>query len=171
MGNPRSLFVSGMLLGAVLVVGPGSVHGQDDKGADKAKKALMQFGAKLAANDLDGVLKTVDVPFYHNANEPGRNEVLRDREGLKKLMQRLLASLKGKKAQLEVAQVLSYPKFLEAVGDKLAKEDRKLLDEVLAKDGYVVRVEVKDAEGKRLNRLTCFVASRGDEPKVVGVRD
>jgi hypothetical protein len=132
-----------MLLGAVLVIGPGSVHGQDDarpdnqKGADKAKKALMQFGAKLAANDLDGVLKTVDVPFYHNANEPGRNEVYRDRKGLKKLMQKVLAACKGKKPQLKVAKVLSYAKFLEAVGDKLEKEDRKLLDEVLAKDGYV----------------------------------
>ena len=80
-------------------------------------------------------------------------------------------AFKGKKAKLEVAEVISYSKLLEAEGKKLSKEDRKLLDEVLAKDGYLLRVEVKDGEGKRLNRFTIFVAARGSDVKVVGIKD
>src|SRR6516162_407987 len=126
MRNSRSRLLSGMLLGVALLVGLSPVHGQDDKGADKAKKAVVLFGAKVAANDLEGVLKVVDVPFLHNINDPNKIEASRDRETLKKNMQQLLDAFKGKKVQLEVAEVIRYSKFLAAEGTQLPKEDRKL---------------------------------------------
>jgi len=144
------------------------INGQEEKGTDKAKKIVSQFTTKFAANDIDATMKLADVPFVHNFNDPQKNEVIRDRDALKKLLQKILESAQGKKIQFEVADVITHAKLLEIEGDKISKEDRKLLDEIVGKEGYFLKVDVKDDQGKMINRLKIIVGSRGKELKVVG---
>lgn len=162
-----------VLVATVVLLATDPAFAQEDKGVDSAKKVLMQFATKVTANDLESVMKTVDVPFLQNFNAQGKKELTRDQEGLKKKMQQLLDVFKGKKVKMmEVEKTITYAKFLETdEGGKLEKEFRKLLDETFPKAGYLLRVQVKDAEGKHLNTLTFFVANRGDETRIVGILD
>ena len=73
--------------------------------------------------------------------------------------------------EVEVTEVISRAKFLELAGGKMPEDQRKLLDEVLKKDGYVLKVEVKNTDGKQLSHWICFVASPNGEAKVVGLKD
>jgi hypothetical protein len=156
-----------VLASVPLVALVSGVNADHDKGVEKAKKTVSEFGTKLAANDLDGVLKTLDVPFVWNFANVDKLEVIKDRDGLKKPGQSLLDRFKDKKPKLEVTRVISSADFIKAV----SKEDRKLLDEVLKKDVYVLQVEVKGGDGKRITIWACLVASPSGQPKVVGVLD
>jgi hypothetical protein len=124
-------------------------------------------------NDLDGVLKTLDAPFVWNfANvNVDKLEVIKDRDGLKKPVQSLLDRFKDKKPKLEVTRVINSADFIKAVSKDVSKEAGKLLDDVLKKDGYVLQVEVKGGDGKRITIWACLVASPSGQPKVVGVLD
>jgi hypothetical protein len=160
-----------VLASVPLVALVSGVNADDDKGVEQAKKTVSEFGTKLAANDLDGVLKTLDAPFVWNFANEGKLEVIKDRDGLKKPVQSLLDRFKDKKPKLEVTRVISSADFIEAVSKDVSKEDGKLLDDVLKKDGYVLQVEVKGGDGKRITIWACLVASPSGQPKVVGVLD
>ena len=90
-GNVTRTTAAGLF---VVVLSIGSALGQDDKGADQARKAIALFGARLAANDLDGVLKATDASLPPQPDGPPKKEVVRDREGQKKLLQELLKAVR-----------------------------------------------------------------------------
>lgn len=155
---PRmALFIS---LTALLPL-PAGGHAEDSEADKQAKQAVDKFFAALKAKDIDAVMKTVDVPWFHD----GRR-ILRDAKDLKAELEQLLKSKDLTNLSYEIRQVISYA---EVRGD-LDDTTRNLGDEVLdkAQDDRVVLLSVKNPKPEKLILL---VRIRKGEARIVGLQN
>lgn len=133
-----------------------------DKTDTVAKETVEQFFKAFKAKDLDGLMKTVDVPF---CREGGRN--IDKRDDLKQLLQKALDVRDPSKDTLVIKLVTTLPKF-EASEGKFTDNERKAVEEVLGKDHRVVKVEWNRSEGGKSMYLI-FVRLEKGKAKVVGM--
>ena len=84
------------VLGAFLLCLLGRAPGQEDKAVEAAMDAIADFVIASRGEDVDAIMKTVDIPFYHNPKDTKIGEVIRDREALKKFMERIMEAPKEK---------------------------------------------------------------------------
>ena len=141
-----------------------------EKREKQARKLCKQFWDDVAKKDLDGLMKTVDIPFYARGEK--KTNVIRNKDELRKLLSRLFPGPNAPNdLTFEVKEVLTYEKMLEKYGKQIEDDERKLLDEVLKKDDLVLNLQFKTSEGKNLDRLVTMVGWRKGNAKVIGVRD
>jgi hypothetical protein len=112
-----------------------------DKNEDKAKETAVAFLKAVKAKDIDAILKVSAAPF---AYRDGDNvAVLKDTDALRKWLKEKLDELKEPdKVPTEIAEVHAFADIKEKIKDE---EQRKKLEEVVGKDGFVATVK---ADGK-----------------------
>jgi hypothetical protein len=160
LGKAILLFVA-----ATVVVGTGArvvAEEKDAKTDTQAKEAVEEFFKAFKAKDIDGVIKTVDVPF---CREGGKN--IKQRDDLKQFFNKALDLRDPSKDSITVKLVTTLPK-LEASEGKLTDDERKAVEEVLGKDHRVVRVEW-DRVGEGKQKRLILVRFQKGEAKVVGI--
>jgi hypothetical protein len=139
------------LCGAVLVTLPLRVSAAADGAKEEqlAKAAATQFFKALNAKQLDDLMKVADVPWWS-----GDEELVKDRDELRKIMREVLDNLGEHKFPTEVTQVLTYAEARKKIEDAktLAVLD-KLLDRkdrivVFGKDEHGLLVRIREGKAR-----------------------
>lgn len=152
---------------------------EKDAKADRAKKAVVQFCARLATDDGEEVRKAIGAPFCHNlfVEDEGRKDrvtAVRAPADLEKFIKKLLERSKDKQFPVADTEVVEAAKFLKQVTHK---EERAVFEEVLGTDGYVVTVKLamNDNRNKRPDflgeRILVLVAFTKGDVRIVGILD
>jgi hypothetical protein len=146
----------------------GSAAQAGDFDLKQAKKACETFINALTAKDLDALIKVTAVPWYDNFEQ---SRVLLKRDDLDKELQKFIAKIKAPaKVVVEFKETLTYELVLEKFGGDIPPEERKLLDQVLKKSDYVLRVEIQSPDGEQLGQIVMLVGLRDGHARVVGLR-
>ncbi len=131
----------------------------DDKD-DIAKKGLTQFIDAMKSEDIEAVMKTVDVPWFHDGKK-----VIREKDELKQVLEKVFANEDASNVKFEIKKVTTFG----AEKDKLGEKDRELLAEVARDDD---RIFVLAIENNGESEKIAFLVRVGDKgAKVIGVRD
>jgi hypothetical protein len=125
-----------------------------------AKEAAEQFAKALNEEDLDAVMKVVDLPFGWDAVK-----TVKDREGLKEEFARVFREKDLTRFRFAVDEVKTYGD----VAPKLSERRKKVLDEVLKNEDRVVFV--KPVPAKSDDRTGIAVRIREGKVKVIGFFD
>lgn len=130
--------------------------------ADKsAGETVEKFMAAVKSKDLDAVMQTVEVPWFHKGDE-----IIKERSELKKEFDSLFTKRDFKDLKFEIKKIAAF----SAVREKTMGDERKLLDEVLTGDDRVVLLEI-ETEKKGKEKLILLVKVKEGKGKVVGIRD
>jgi hypothetical protein len=130
-----------------------------DKNEDKAKDAAIAFLKAVKSKDVDAVLKVSAVPFAYRDGD--KVSVLKDADALKKWVKEKLDELKEPdKVPTELAAIHTFADIKDKIKDD---EQRKTIEEVVGKDGFVA---VVSADGKMIPIL---VRIKDDKAIVVGL--
>lgn len=130
-----------------------------DKNEDKAKDAAAAFLKAVKAKDVDAVMKVSAAPFAYREGE--KVAVLKDADALKKWVKARLDELKDPKdVPTEITAVHAFSEIKEKIKDE---EQRKQIEEVVGKDGFVC---VVSADGKMVPLL---VRIKDGKAAVVGL--
>jgi hypothetical protein len=146
------------LLVAALVVAFTAPLAFADANEDRAKAVALDFLKAMKAKDLDAVTKLTDTPFVYRDND--NLALLKDDTTLKKWLKERLAEIKDTD---EIPTKLSGVFPFADVKEKVRNEQqRKTIEEVLGKDGFVAVVM---ADGKNIPIL---VRVKDGKAKIVG---
>jgi hypothetical protein len=137
-----------------------------DTADEQVREVVGQFIKALQAKDGGALMKTVDVPWFHDGKE-----VLRDRDKLKGEFEKIFQEKNLGELRFEIDQVLTYARLLEQFGDKVRENDRKLMDEVVSKDDRAVLLSVSKPGRDGKEKVLLLVRTTKGAPRVVGVRD
>ena len=130
-----------------------------DKNEDKAKEAAVAFLKAIKAKDVDAVMKASAAPFAHR--EGGEIGVIKDEAELKKWVKGKLDELKdADKVPTDVDKVVPFSELKEKINDEA---ERKKVEDVIGKDGFVALIEV---DGKM---VVILVKMKDGKGKVVGI--
>lgn len=143
------------LVAALLVVFTASSTFGADKDEDKAKEVAAAFLKAVRANDVDAVMKTVDVPFAFDID--GKPEVFTNTDELKSHFKELLSKANPDLIADRVGGAidLSDPDFRK----EASKKELEVIDKIAPK-GFIVKlmqnnlvldrvlVRVKDGKAK-----------------------
>ena len=143
----------------LLVAFVGSPASAADKNEDKAKEAAVAFLKAVKAKDIDAVMKASAAPFAHR--EGGEITVVKDEAELKKWIKGKLDEIKdADKVPTEVEKVVPFADLKEKINDEA---DKKKVEDVVGKDGFVAMIEV---DGKM---VVILVKMKDGKGKVVGI--
>src|SRR5262245_16412583 len=123
------------LAGAWLVLNLAPAVRAEDKGDTQAKEIVTQFAKAVKAENLDETMKLVEVPWFHD----DVSKILRDRDDLKKELQKAFDERDFSKMTFEIKKVENYQQLREKIA---SEDDRKIMDEIFGKDGRVVTLDV-----------------------------
>jgi hypothetical protein len=130
--------------------------------SDKAAAGIVgKFMAAVKGKDLEAVMRTVEVPWFHKGEE-----VIKERSELKKEFDSLFAKRDFGELKYEIKRIAAF----SAIRDKTMGEERKLLDEVLSGSDRVVLLEIA-SEKKGPEKLVLLVKLSQDTAWVVGIKD
>lgn len=130
-----------------------------DKNEDKAKTAAVTFLKAVKTKDVEAVLKVSAAPFAYRDGD--KVAVLKDTDALKKWLKEKFDEIKNPdKVPTELAAIHAFAD----IKDKIKDEDqRKTIEEVVGKDGFIALVS---ADGKMIPIL---VRIKDDKAIVVGL--
>jgi hypothetical protein len=120
------------------------------------KEVLDRYLQALAAKDLKAMTALVDVPWLDRDRQ-----VVRDRTGLDNALERVVIQLAKDEGQRKV-ETFRYKKMRERFKEEA---ERKLLDETLGENGWLVMVE---EEGYPLSLRILLIRVKGGKAAVVG---
>lgn len=146
-------------LALVLALGVvGSSARAGEKEEKLAKDAIGAFLKAVKEKDADKVMKTVAAPFAHK--DGGAVEVIDDEKKLKEWVAERLKVVDADNVPAEVENFMSFDKVKENIK---VEDDRKKVEKVVGKEGYVGTFSV--------NGTTIVVVARVKDGKaaVVGV--
>ena len=147
------------LVTALLIAFAASSATAADKNEDKAKAAAVTFLKAVKAKDVDAVLKASAAPFAYRDGE--KVAVLKDADALKKWLKEKLDEIKdADKVPTELAAIHTFADIKDKIKDE---EQRKTIEEVVGKDGFIAVVA---ADGKMIPIL---VRIKDDKAIVVGL--
>jgi hypothetical protein len=130
-----------------------------DKNEDKAKEAAIAFLKAVMSKDPEAVLKTTATPFVYRESE--KLNVLKDADALKKWVKEKLGEVKdADKVPTEIAAIHAFADVKDKIKDE---EQRKTIEEVVGKDGFVA---VVSADGRMVPIL---VRIKDGKAAVVGL--
>jgi|GEM_PF-2985706 len=130
-----------------------------DKNEEKAKETAVAFLKAVKAKDADAVVKLSAAPFAHR--EGGDISVLKDEDSLKKWVKERLEDLKdADKVPTEIEKMVPFADFKDKIPDE---NDRKKVEEIVGKDGFVAMISFNGTDVVMLIRI------KDDKAKVVGI--
>jgi hypothetical protein len=120
------------------------------------KQVLDKYLKAVAAQDLKAMTALADVPWLDR-----HRQIVRDRTNLSKALERVASQLPKDEGQRKV-EAFPYKMMRDRINDEA---ERKLLDEMLGEDGWLVVVEV---DGYPLSMRTILIHVTGGNAAVVG---
>lgn len=137
----------------------------DKKTLKLTSEVTAKFYEAFENKDLDGLIETIEAPWYHDGKA-----VLHSKDEVKAEFKALLdrrRDVKGRKTA-DVKGVHCY----HTVRDRISPNDRKLLDQVVKEDDYVVLVVLKDEQNPKVTEnVVVLVRVKDGAAKVVGVKN
>ncbi len=131
--------------------------------ADQAKAAAEAFMKGFQLLNLDDILKTVDVPWFHD----GKTVIYETKE-LEADFGKLLERYRGTpKVKYELTKQHAYG----AARDKLEPSKRKLVDEVLTEKDFLQVVQLTNPDTGKKETVILFVRVKDGKAKVVGLEN
>jgi hypothetical protein len=152
----------GLHFALVLVLAPFSVLSAADTPEEEVRFAIERFMQATKGEDLDGIMKLVDVPWYHQGDR-----IIQEREQLKNEFKGLFEKADFGDLSFSLKKIVTYSE----VRDQTNAEERKLLDEVLTKTDRVVLLQVERAKSKQKDSVVVLVRLRDGKVNIVGVKD
>jgi hypothetical protein len=144
-------------------------HGQcnhlDKQTMKLTSEVTARFYESFENRDLDVLMNTVEAPWYHDGKAVlhSKGEV---RAEFKALMEKR-RDVKGRK----VADVKGVHCF-HTVRERISPNDRKLLDQVVKDDDYLVLVVLKsEADPKVTENIVVLVRVKDGSARVVGIKN
>ena len=146
-----------LLAAALLALAPAARA--DEKPEAKARAAALELLKAVKAKDADAVLKLTAVPFAYKDGD--RPKVFKEEAQVKAWVKDRLAGVADPaKVPTDLAALLPFTE----VADKIENaDDRKLVEGVVGKDGFVALI---DADGKT---VIVLVKVTDGKAKVVGI--
>jgi hypothetical protein len=148
------------VMAGVVCCWPAAVQAAD-KADEPAKEIVTQFARAVKAENLDEVMKLVEVPWFHDSFD----KILRNRDELRKELRMAFDERDFTSMTFEISRVDPYQQLRDKAPNE---EERKVLDEILGKDGRVVTLEVVLEGEKRTVRIG--VRTQDGKARVVGVK-
>jgi hypothetical protein len=142
--------------GVLLILAPARA---EDKADQQAREAVNQFMKAVKSRKIDDVMKTVQVPWFHEGKR-----VIKDRDELKQEFEKLFEKRDFAGLTFEIKDVASYG----SVRTKVNEKERELLDQVVEKEDRVVLITL-DSKMKE-EKITLLVKERQGKAAVVGLR-
>lgn len=141
------------LLAALLLSPAADV--ESEKLPAAVQKVLDAYLKAVAAKDVNAMAALADIPWLDRDRK-----VIRDRPGLPKALERVEKRLAADNGDRKV-EAISYKK----VRDRIEKEaERKLFDDVLGDNGWIISVE---EDGQPLSMRNILIRVKNDKPAVV----
>ena len=130
-----------------------------DKNEDKAKEAAAAFLKAVKAKDADAVMKVAATPFLY---KDGDNlTVIKETDELKKWVKEKLSEIGNtEKVPTEVKTLYTFAEIKDKIKDAA---QRKQVEEVLGKDGFVAVVMADD------KMLPILVRVKDGKAAIVGI--
>jgi len=141
-------------------VGPVRAAEPDDKTKMKAKEVVEQFIKAIKAEDLDALLKIIDVPWLHD------NKVIKDKDDQKATIKKAFDDKDFSNLSAEIREYHTYGD----VREKLKEDRREKVDEVLSKEDVIVMIQLDTGDGNK-RRNGVLVKIKDGKAKVVGLAD
>jgi dethiobiotin synthetase len=126
----RRSAMSLLVVACICGFGNPRIAGAEDAGQRRAKEAATRFAKAINAKRVDDLMIIAGVPWWS-----GDSMLTRDRDQLKKLLQRSLKGWSDRTFPTEVTEVISYSQARKKIQDE---KTRQVLDKVLTKSDYVV---------------------------------
>lgn len=150
-----------MLAVAVLFAFVASPARADDKAEAKAKDAAVALLKAIKAKDLDAIMKLSGAPFAYRG-EDKKPKVLKETADVKAWVKERLDELKdADKVPTELDKITPFSELRDKIKDE---EDRKTLDGVIGKDGFIAFVKTPDDK-----TVAILVAIKDGKAKIVGI--
>jgi len=132
----------------------------EDKPEVKAKEAALALLKAVKAKDLDAIMKMTAVPFaYKDGDKP---KVLKAEADVKAWIKDRLEEIKDTdKVPSELETLLPFADLKDKIEDK---DDRKLVEDVVGKDGFVAIV---NGDGKMV--IILVKITKDGKAKIVGI--
>src|SRR5262245_36999617 len=148
------------LLAVALLIAFAAPVSAADKNEEKAKDTAIALLKAVKAKDIDAVMKVTAVPFaYRDGDKP---KVLKEEADVKAWVKERLDELKNAdKVPTEIDRITPFSELREKIKDEA---DRKTLDEVIGKDGFVAFVKTPDDK-----TVAILVRIKDGKAKVVGI--
>jgi len=130
-----------------------------EKNEDKAKEAAVAFLKAVKSKDVDAVMKVSAAPFaYRDGDKPA---VLKAEAAIKTWGKERLEEIKdADKIPTEIEKIVSFAEVKEKIKDEA---DRKTVEDVVGKDGFVAIITADD------KMIPIFVRIKDGKAKVVGI--
>ena len=137
----------------------------DKKTVKVTSEVTVKFYEAFESRDLEALMETVEAPWYHDGKA-----VLHSKDEVRAEFKALLEKrrdVKGKKIA-DVKGVHCY----HTVRERISPGDRKLLDQVVKEDDYLVLVVLKDEQNPRATEnVVVLVRVKDGAGKVLGVKN
>ena len=156
-----------MLQFGTLVLTFGLVLGSDvETPSQQAKHVCESMIKAFLANDVDGVMKSVAVPFYDSSDAKG-HRIVRDWKQLSIITKAAMNPEPAKHVAVRVVENYSYGEMLSRSDINFSKEEKNMFDQVMNKEDSVLVVVIqRDDRNSPLNLV--MVGCRNGKAKVVG---
>jgi hypothetical protein len=143
-----------------MLVGFPLTGGAQDEPDEQAKVAVHQFMKSFRTKDIDGLMSSVDVPWFHKGEK-----IVRDRDEVRHSFQALFAKKDDLDSiRYEIKTVIAYEAVREAMND----DERKLIDQVLNKTDRVILLQIDKPKNKEI--VVLLVSFKDGAAKVVGLK-
>jgi hypothetical protein len=144
-------------------------HGQcnhlDAKTLKLTSDITVKFYESFENRDLDAVLATIDAPWYHDGKA-----VLHSKDEVRAEFKALLEKRRDVKGR-KVADVKGAHCY-HTVRDRINPNERKLLDQVVKDDDYLVLVVLRAENNSKANEnVVVLVRVKDGAAKVLGVKN
>jgi hypothetical protein len=154
-----------LLAALTLILVPAALAG-DAPDDVPAKEAVHRFMRAFRSTKIDELMATVDVPWFHNSKK-----LIRDRDELKQEFEQLFERDPDRDT---ISFIIARAATYRTIRGQVNAAERKLLDEVLGPDDWVVLIvihrEDKARKERRRESVAILVRVRAGQTAVVGLR-
>jgi hypothetical protein len=135
-----------------------AIQGKDPDA--QAKAVLLQFLQARQAKNLDALMKTVDVPWYHDGKS-----VMTDLKEVEAEFRSLILRKNQPQVEFEVKHLVPYRVMVS-----LFKEhERRMTDQVLSPEDRVAIIAVRTVGSNKEEKLLLFIRLRDGQAKMAGI--
>jgi hypothetical protein len=137
-----------------------SPHGADVKGFMAGSAAVDAFVKAMRAEDLDGLMETVDVPWFLDGKK-----IVESKDELRAFFRKPLEEKDFSEMEAEIVKVQTFG----SLKDKASGQTGELLKRIARDDDLFFQLKIK--MGERSDGVYLLVRVDGGKGKVIGLRD
>jgi hypothetical protein len=137
----------------------------DKKTVQVTSDITVKFYEAFENRDVDAILETIETPWYHDGKA-----ILHSKDEVRTEFKALLEKRREVKTR-KVAEVKGVHCY-HTVRERVSANDRKLLDQVVREDDYLVLVQLKQANSPgTTENVVVLVRVKDGAARVIGVKN